>query len=132
MDPLQGASGRLGQVASYASRLMSRHRLLPLAVLPLVAAACGSAGAGGSSAERVVRGDWEFNHGFTGALAVYHDYESVDEISCAEKPNAKGDVPCTLVVSSSKHEGRPLNARVVVHYDRQGILEGWDLVPPGR
>jgi hypothetical protein len=111
---------------------MSRHRLLPLAALALLATACGAAGAGGASTERVVRGDWEFNHGFTGPLAIYHDYDSVDDITCARKPDAKGDVTCRLVLSSSKHEGRPLDARVIVHYDRQGILQGWDLVPPGR
>src|SRR3954453_16266298 len=102
---------------------MSRHRLLPLAALALVATACGAAGAGGSSTERVVRGDWEFNHGFTGPLAVYHDYDSVDEISCAAKPDAKGDGRCTLGASSSKHDDRTRQARVVAHYDRQGILQ---------
>ena len=110
---------------------MRRHRLLPLAVIALVATACGSAGAGGSSTERVVKGDWEFNHAFTGAAAAYADYDAVDEISCDEKPNARGEVRCTLEVSSAKLDGRKREAQVVVHYDQHGILQGWDVVPPG-
>jgi hypothetical protein len=110
---------------------MSRHRLLPLAVIALAATACGSAGAGGSSSERVVKGDWEFNHSFTGAEASYADYDAVDRIRCDARPNARGDVTCRLEVSSAKLDGRTRRARVVVHYDQQGILQGWDLVVPG-
>jgi hypothetical protein len=109
---------------------MRPSRLLPLAVLALAATACGSAGAGGSSTERVVKGDWEFNHAFTGRDAVYADYDAVDHIDCDGRPDAAGDVNCRLEVSSSKLDGRKREARVVVHYDQQGILQGWDLLPP--
>jgi hypothetical protein len=113
---------------------MSRHRPLPLAALAfaLVASGCGTAAAGGSSTERLVKGDWEFNHAFTGRDAVYADYDSVDEIRCAAKPDRNGDVACTLSLSSAKHVGRRLHARVLVHYDQQGIIQGWKLVPPAR
>jgi hypothetical protein len=110
---------------------MPRRRLLPLAVIVLAATACGSTGAGGSSTERVVKGDWEFNHHFTGADAAYADYDAVDEIVCADKPDSRGDVTCRLELSSAKLDGRKREAQVVVHYDQQGILQGWDLVPPG-
>jgi hypothetical protein len=111
---------------------MHPSRLFPLAVLALAATACGSAGAGGSSSERVVKGDWEFNHAFTGADAVYADYDAVDHIRCAERPNAHGDVSCRLEVSSAKLNGRKREARVVVHYDRQGVIQGWNLMPSRR
>jgi hypothetical protein len=107
---------------------MSRHRLLPLAALALVATACGSTGAGGSSTERVVKGDWEFNHAFTGTLASYADYDAVETIDCDGRPDRGGDVRCRLELSSAKlNRTRP--ALVVVHYDDQGILQGWNLVP---
>jgi hypothetical protein len=105
-------------------------RLLPLAVVALAATACGSAGAGGASAERGVKGDWEFNHAFTGADAVYADYDAVDDIDCDGRPDASGDVHCRLELSSARLDGRKREARVIVHYDPQGILQGWDLIPP--
>ncbi len=110
---------------------MPRRRLPLLAVIVLAATACGSAGAGGSSTERVVKGDWEFNHDFTGADAAYADYDSVDDIVCAARPDSRGNVTCRLEVSSAKLDGRTREARVVVHYDPQGILQSWVLVPPG-
>jgi hypothetical protein len=107
---------------------MSRLRLLPLAAVALAATACGSTGANGDSAARVVKGDWDFNHDFTGSLARYADYETVEHITCTDKPDARGEIRCALEVSSAKrHDTR--RVRVVVHYDRQGILQGWDLRP---
>src|SRR5262249_35752060 len=103
-----------------------RFRLLPLAVLALAATACGSTGANGDSAARVVKGDWDFNHDFTGSLAQYADYDSVDRITCGDKPDRAGDIRCHLEVSSAKrHDTKRVD--VVVHYDRQGILKGWDI-----
>ena len=111
---------------------MRTPALAPLLVLPLALAGCGASGPSGSEALKVVKGDWEFNHAFTGRDAAYADYDAVDHIECDGRPDASGDVQCRLEVSSSKLDGRKREARVVVHYDQQGILQGWDRVPPER
>src|SRR5262245_49196155 len=103
---------------------MSGLRLLPLAAVALTAAACGSSGPTGTSAAKVVKGDWEFNHAFTGLHARYAQYDTVEEIRCAPRPNAHGNIFCRLRVASSTTH-RTARARVVVHYDQQDILVGW-------
>src|SRR4051794_9981787 len=98
---------------------------LVLVTVALVASGCGAPGATGKAAAKVVKGDWEFNHDFTGAASRYDEYGIVDEISCDARPAPSGDLDCRLQVSDKEHHRR--RARVVVHYDEHGILQGWRL-----
>jgi hypothetical protein len=102
-------------------------RAVPLASVvgcALLAAGCGSPAPSGSAAAKVVKGDWEFNHRFTGAQRALDEYDRVERVTCAARPDAQRDVHCTLEVSKRGRDQR--SVKVVVHYDAHGVVASWD------
>ena len=99
--------------------------LVPLVLPVVVAAGCGSSGATGSFALKTVKGDWEFNHDFKQRPGLKDYSQVVAGSRCQARPDRRGKMACVLRVHDPA-SGRTRSIDVVVSFDSNGSLLGWD------